>query len=90
MDRPRYDGSEPCAGIYTELFYPETSGAWEIGPKLRALCSNCHLLNECAEYAIRHEAHGWWGGLSARERLQIRSSRGIVLQDPVIGAAYAS
>lgn len=83
MNRPVYDGSEPCAGIYTDLFYPEDSGAYASAPMLRRLCANCHVLDACAEYAIRHEAHGWWAGLSPRERGRIRARRGIPLEDPM-------
>ena len=82
MLRPNYRGDEPCTGICVDDYYPESSNAWVNGPILRKLCSECHLLDACAEYAIHHELHGWWGGLSPRERQAIRVSRRITLTEP--------
>ena len=51
--------------------------------KLKAICTEeCPLVAECAEYAIHHEAHGIWGGLTVRDRAAIRRQRGIVLTEP--------
>lgn len=90
MNMPNYTGSEPCAGIFTDLFYPEDSGAFAIAPVLRKICSSCHVLDSCAEYAIRHEAYGWWAGLSPTDRQRIRTRRGIVLKDPMYEVDRAS
>jgi len=38
-------------------------------------------LQECAEWGIRNERFGIWGGLSAVERKRIRRQRGITLRE---------
>lgn len=40
-----------------------------------AICRTCPVITECREHGIRHEEHGTWGGLSARERARIRKQR---------------
>lgn len=44
----------------------------------RQLCKKCPVQALCADYAIENrETHGLWGGLSPRERMKIRSDRGL-------------
>ena len=80
---PSYRGDEPCTQIPTELYFPETG---EIHMRairvLRETCRGCPSRQPCAEWAIHHEEHGWWGGLSPTERSQIRSRRGLLLTTP--------
>ena len=45
----------------------------------RNICNNCIHKTECAEWGIKFERFGIWGGLSAYERKQIRRKRNIVL-----------
>ena len=65
-----------CAGADTESFYVENAGhAKELNPILRRICSECPILNECAEHAIKHERYGFWGNLTPAERSSIRERR---------------
>jgi WhiB family redox-sensing transcriptional regulator len=42
----------------------------------KAVCAQCRVRNECLEYALRSEPLcGVWGGLSERERRQLRRDR---------------
>lgn len=66
-----------CADIkgVDTLFYPETSiSSVLVGiyTEARRLCNACQHINECAEWGITYEMHGVWGGLSPKEREQIR------------------
>ena len=60
-----------CKGVWTPLFYPD-QGQSEIIPELRRICSECPILEECREYAIPNESHGFWGGLTMIERARLR------------------
>jgi len=61
---------------YPDAFFPEsgTPGtAWDYKWAM-SMCNQCPVKMLCAEYAIKHdEPHGIWGGLSPRERQNIRS-----------------
>ena len=63
-----------CKGIYVNLFYLETvADGLAHTSELRRTCSSCPILEECLEYAMEHEFHGFWGGLTATERRNLRS-----------------
>jgi hypothetical protein len=53
---------------------------------LKEFCSNCNILAECMEYAIKHERYGFWGSTTPYERRMIRSRRNIRLVLPEHGA----
>lgn len=60
-----------CAQTDPEAFHPDKSGSVE---PAKAVCAVCPVLAECRAYALEHnEQFGVWGGLSARERRQIRT-----------------
>lgn len=63
-----------CSGVWTHLFYLEGQGAsQEIQPLLKKTCDNCPILPQCREYAIEHETHGYWGGLTMSDRATLRA-----------------
>lgn len=41
----------------------------------RKLCDGCPVKEECLKYAIVHEAAGFWGGTTAKERKRLRSQK---------------
>lgn len=47
----------------------------------RAICSGCKHIEDCAEWAIRKEKWGFWGGLTSRERITIRRRRKIRVEE---------
>ena len=60
-----------CAQTDPEAFYPDEHGS--VGPA-KAVCAVCPVLAECRAYALETDQRfGVWGGLSARERQQIRA-----------------
>lgn len=78
-------GAEPCIQIDPEMFYEESGGvALHNLPILRRICSDCPILNECAEHAISHEEYGFWGGLTAQERKIVRRRRQQKMVSPAV------
>ena len=90
---PDFTGAA-CAGMDGDMFYDDmivSESAKEYGmytstaPKqhamLRRVCANCPVKVECAEFAIKHERFGFWGGLTAMERHSIRSIKNILLEE---------
>ncbi len=74
----------PCAEVGGDVFFPEgnTQGSydWHAEKLAVKVCFHCPILGLCADYAIKHEEIGVWGGLSARERRLTRKMLGITLQ----------
>lgn len=83
-----------CSGMDGDMFYDDmtvhesvteygyyTSTAPKQHAMLRRICANCPVKVECAEFAIKHERFGFWGGLTAMERHSIRSMKNILLEE---------
>lgn len=75
-----------CKGIPTDFFYTSRESGnpkqLEYLSALRRVCSECPVLSECADYGIKHEKYGFFGGLTESERRAIRGKQGIPLQRP--------
>jgi WhiB family redox-sensing transcriptional regulator len=68
-----------CAGDYPEFWFPVERAGRGVADytHARAVCSGCQVRAECLDYAIRNsEAHGVWGGLTPRERDELRRRGG--------------
>lgn len=60
-----------CSQTDPDAFHPEKGGAVE---PAKAVCAACPVLTECRSWALATDQRfGVWGGLSARERQQIRT-----------------
>lgn len=83
-----------CAGMDGDMFYDDmtvhesvteygyyTSTAPKQHAVLRRICQNCPVVVECAEFAIKHERFGFWGGLTAMERQSYRHMNNILLEE---------
>jgi WhiB family redox-sensing transcriptional regulator len=87
---PFFDGSQPCAGVDVDLFFPPRGGAAS-GRAAKAICATCPFLEPCLEYAVHAQGvpgryvDGIWGGTNAAERLALRMGRGHV-KHPVAAA----
>lgn len=86
MSRKPWDFENPlCAEIGTELFFLEDRDrdektmpvSQEQYKQAQKTCYSCVHRIECAEWAIYNEAFGVWGGLTAKDRKQIRIARRI-------------
>ena len=81
-DPKLFEGAK-CRNLDTELFFP---------PKDRftldeeryiseRLCGGCPVREACLEWALAHERHGIWGGLTAYRRNILRRSLGWAFKD---------
>jgi WhiB family transcriptional regulator, redox-sensing transcriptional regulator len=62
-----------CRGVEPDIFFP-TRG--EDSEAAKAVCRNCPVRLECLDYALSaRELFGVWGGLSERERREVRRKR---------------
>lgn len=70
-----------CAEVGTDWFYPEGGSSTKLNSYryARRVCAVCEYQPECAEWGIRHEEHGMWGGLTPNQLGLMRRRRGIVL-----------
>lgn len=78
-----------CKSIGTEFYYPEdeSSGTSNEEKMAKALCHQCPIIKVCAEWGLRHEQYGIWGGMSPLDRRKARHKRKIKLQQ-IIGTEY--
>ena len=74
------EGEESNGNGYT-YFY---STAPKQHAYLRRVCLTCPALQDCKEWAIKHERYGFWGGMTAMERISERRVRGIQLVEPLM------
>lgn len=81
-DKPPVGGA--CSGKPVALFYPDPRTRVITSDMRKALgyCKGCSVLDHCAEYGIRHEMHGIWGGLTEKQRAVIRLDRDIKVSVP--------
>ncbi len=71
--RPAWHKHGACRGSDPNLFFPERG---ESVKEAKAVCARCPVRPECLEYALANqEKFGIWGGLSERERRQLRRQR---------------
>lgn len=78
MPYPRFDGTQPCLELDPETFFPVTSRDTYFNLlKARPVCAGCPFLAECRDYAVSHDVHGFWGGMSRAERIEERKRLGI-------------
>lgn len=62
-----------CSGVDPELFFPQRGVSTR---PAKELCKECEVRDECLEYALATgERFGIWGGLSERERRNVRRAR---------------
>ena len=72
-DRGRWEpwmDSALCAETAPEAFFPEGNQSTR---DAMAICAACTVQAACLEYALRNnERHGIYGGLTARQRAQLK------------------
>ena len=72
------------AGVDPDAFFPPNG---KVPPSIAAICVGCDIRNECLDWALHHEAFGYWGGTSEDDRQTMRRRAGIVLDRPEAGRA---
>lgn len=64
-----------CAGIDSEMFYPELLSPANAALAIR-VCQSCPVRQECLHHAIENnEQYGIWGGTTVMERQKIWRQR---------------
>ncbi|GAA2422949.1 WhiB family transcriptional regulator [Streptomyces glaucus] len=59
-----------CAQTGSDFFFPEPGSSVR---EAKRICALCPIRSACLEYALDHdERFGVWGGLSEKERLELR------------------
>lgn len=71
---PYFDGTQLCAQVDPELFFPDSGGSVQAAKRL---CGGCEFLNPCRRYAMTawvagYPVGGVWGGTSANDRQHFR------------------
>ena len=44
------------------------------------------MQQQCLDWGMEHEEHGWWGGYSPRERAVLRKEMGVTLKPIPVSA----
>lgn len=70
----------PACQSFPDAFFPENG----VGNNseivwAKAMCAECPMRAACAEYGLKWEEHGIWGGLTPMDRRLLRRQRKIVL-----------
>jgi len=77
---PREYENPLCAEVSGNFWFPDTQAdinAVQDAIAAKSICHRCSHRTECAEWGIRKEYYGIWGGLTLRERQVIRRQKGI-------------
>jgi hypothetical protein len=70
---PLFSGVARCTDAEPDLFFDESPASIS---RAKSMCQGCPVIKECADWAIRYEEFGVFGGLSAKERNMIRGTNG--------------
>lgn len=84
MRRPERYESPSCATVGGDLWFPDTKtdvSAVQDAIMAKKICNRCPHLRECAEWGIKNESFGIWGGLTIRDRQNVRRERGIKIYE---------
>jgi hypothetical protein len=86
VERP-WEFEEPlCAEVGTDIFFardPDETpnlAKQENYREARAICQKCPELVKCAQWGIAHEKYGMWGGMTPKERSDLRKKMRIPLE----------
>jgi hypothetical protein len=64
----------PCTNFPDAYFIDDSN---QVGQQKMAVnaCATCPLMKECADYGIKWEIYGVWGGLTPQQRKLLRRKR---------------
>lgn len=89
---PPWEFDQPlCAEVGPYYFYMEDDGlpfSSNDMQKVRSFCNSCVHQSDCAEWGIQKEKFGVWGGLTPRERQNIRRRRRVRLIGEEVSVQY--
>jgi WhiB family redox-sensing transcriptional regulator len=68
--RSGWEYSANCRGKdVLDFIYNSDNPSKKAKHKLKAICSDCPVLETCRLEAIRNREVGWWGGMDEKERI---------------------
>lgn len=79
MREPRNYEAPLCAQVDGEIWFPEKGASVTDISRAKSICNSCTHKFECAEWGIKHERFGIWGGLTVSELKLIRRKRKLTL-----------
>lgn len=74
---PDFDGTQACAGVDAELFFPSAGDYHDSLPVAQMFCAGCPWLRPCLAHALSYDLHGIWGGTSQAQRQALQDKHGI-------------
>lgn len=80
----KWQAQASCQGLPTSMFYDIEKGS-VVNPAIPRMCMTCPVNAECLEYAVKHEAWGYWAGTTPTHRRRIRKEANIILSEPQYG-----
>jgi len=67
------DGSQPCAQVDPEIFFPAPSDRAGIN-RAKEICNRCQFIEECLTSVLWEPSiEGIWGGTTTRQRENLRT-----------------
>jgi len=75
MDAADQAEHAPVCQNFPDAFFPE-KGSSGLSMELKwakQTCGDCPIKTMCAEYGLKWEDHGIWGGLTSEDRRKIKS-----------------
>jgi hypothetical protein len=85
MREPREYENPLCAEIGGDFWFPERENPENrklLDPSYaKSICRSCIHKTECAEWGIKNERFGIWGGLTEYERTLLRTKNKIRVKD---------
>jgi WhiB family redox-sensing transcriptional regulator len=70
---PDWHADGACRGMDANLWFPRAGESIRLIRLAQSICSACPVQPECLDYAVSSiEPFGIWGGLTERQRRQLR------------------
>ena len=69
---PNFDGTQPCKGMDTEMFFPAPERLLESKKFLKTVCESCSFQNPCLQWALDNKELGIWAGTDEKDRHSIK------------------
>ena len=77
MRDPGFYENPACASVGGDFWFPEKASDSGDIALAKSICGGCLHRTECAEWGIKNESFGIWGGLSQNARTRIRRKKNI-------------
>lgn len=74
FERPDWHALAACRGADPSLFFPKPGDTRTVRAAQR-ICDGCPVKEQCRDFGLGEQA-GIWGGLTGKQRVQVRRMRG--------------